>query len=129
MSEAANSFPLIYEISTRPWLYQLSSKYGSEIKLSNVPDSELDSIKSLGFDVVWMMGMWALGPYGLHHDQTTPSLLQSYAQVRAARIVLPRALGPHAPRSPPPLGPPRSAPHRCSLDTPRRISLAPRTRS
>lgn len=27
------------------------------------------------------MGVWSLGEYGLHHDETDPGLLQDYAQV------------------------------------------------
>lgn len=27
------------------------------------------------------MGVWSLGAYGLHHDQTDPGLLQDYARV------------------------------------------------
>jgi glycosidase len=71
----------MFEISTR-WLYGLSQKYGYNITLlSDIPVQEFKAIKSAGFDVVWMMGVWQLGQYGLHHDRTDPGLLQDYAQI------------------------------------------------
>jgi len=57
-------------------------KYGTNIStLSEVPDQELQAIQAMNIDMIWMMGLWHLGPYGLHHDQTDPSLLATYAQV------------------------------------------------
>ena len=73
-------FPSVYEISTRPWLYALSQASGAPVKLADVPKSEFQRIADLGFDVVWLMGVWSLGPYGLHHDQTDPGLLSNYAK-------------------------------------------------
>lgn len=74
--------PQMYEISTRPWLYLLSQKYGKTIsKLSDIPDAEFLALKQKGIDVVWMMGVWSLGAYGLNFDRTDPGLLQSYNQV------------------------------------------------
>lgn len=70
------------EISTRPWLYSLSQKYGRQIsKLSDIPSEELQAIVNQKYDVVWFMGVWSLGEYGLHHDRTDPNLLKSYANV------------------------------------------------
>jgi hypothetical protein len=63
-SQSAPRFPLMFEISTRPWLYGLSQKYGYNITLlSDIPVQEFKAIKSAGFDVVWMMGVWQLGEH------------------------------------------------------------------
>eukprot|EP01118_Nematostelium_gracile_P000619 TRINITY_DN10670_c0_g1_i1.p1 TRINITY_DN10670_c0_g1~~TRINITY_DN10670_c0_g1_i1.p1 ORF type:complete len:505 (-),score=114.64 TRINITY_DN10670_c0_g1_i1:32-1546(-) len=71
----------MFEISTRPWLYSLSQKYGTNItQLSQIPDDELSTIAQQGYKYVWFMGVWELGAYGLHHDRTDPGLLQGYAQ-------------------------------------------------
>ena len=48
----------IYEINTRIWLRELSSRYRKEIRLDNVPDEEIERLKELGFDAVWLMGTW-----------------------------------------------------------------------
>lgn len=73
--------PTIYEISTRPWLYSLSQKYGKSIKLRDVPTAEWKAIAAMNMDVVWLMGIWSLGEFGLNHDRTTPSLLEGYSKV------------------------------------------------
>src|SRR5436190_2452083 len=56
------SAPLLYEINTRAWLRELSEKAGHPIGLSNIPDSELERWKQLGFTHIWLMGVWNIGP-------------------------------------------------------------------
>ena len=74
--------PRILEISTRPYLYSLSEKYGRSItKFRDIPDQEFVNLAGGNYTHVWFMGVWALGPYGLNHDRTDPNLLASYAQV------------------------------------------------
>eukprot|EP01117_Protostelium_nocturnum_P007897 TRINITY_DN2819_c0_g1_i1.p1 TRINITY_DN2819_c0_g1~~TRINITY_DN2819_c0_g1_i1.p1 ORF type:complete len:544 (-),score=179.60 TRINITY_DN2819_c0_g1_i1:15-1646(-) len=71
----------LMEISTRPWLYYLSHKYNSNItQLSDIPIDEFKAFKDRGIEWVWMMGLWELGNYGLHHDRTDPGLLSDYKQ-------------------------------------------------
>eukprot|EP01129_Flabellula_baltica_P006511 TRINITY_DN2445_c0_g1_i1.p1 TRINITY_DN2445_c0_g1~~TRINITY_DN2445_c0_g1_i1.p1 ORF type:complete len:519 (-),score=99.77 TRINITY_DN2445_c0_g1_i1:18-1553(-) len=74
-------YPIVYEISTRPWLYELSVKYGTQVKLVDVPVQEFLEIQAAGYNTVWLMGMWHLGEAGLHFDRTNPDLLASYAKV------------------------------------------------
>lgn len=50
--------PHLYEINTWVWLEELSSKYGHELRLQEVPDEEWDRLANLGFDFVYLMGMW-----------------------------------------------------------------------
>ena len=65
-----SAHPILYEISTRPWLYELSKKYGRSItKLKDIPLSEFDKLKNSGIEIVWMMGVWKLGTYGLEFDR------------------------------------------------------------
>lgn len=55
-------YPTMYEISTRPWLYELSRKYQRNIsRLIDIPREEFMQLKSQGVDIVWMMGVWELG--------------------------------------------------------------------
>ncbi|HKV03788.1 MAG TPA: alpha-amylase family glycosyl hydrolase [Candidatus Acidoferrales bacterium] len=62
-SRSAPQYPLrphphLYEINTWAWLEELSARLGRPIKLADVPDSEWDALAKLGFDVVWLMGVW-----------------------------------------------------------------------
>ena len=62
--------PFLYEINTRPWLYELSIKYKKPItRLTDIPLKEFDELAKNGVDIVWMMGVWKLGEYGLDFDR------------------------------------------------------------
>ncbi len=54
--------PLLYEINTRCWLWELSGKQGANITLANVPESEFAQWRRLGFTHLWLMGIWSVGP-------------------------------------------------------------------
>ena len=75
--------PILYEISTRPWLYELSKKHGKDIKkLRDIPLEEFDYLKENGIEIVWMMGVWKLGIYGLNFDKKSDysSVLPGWTQ-------------------------------------------------
>lgn len=51
----------MYEISTRPWLYELSQKYGYNIStLRDIPMEELKALAVQGVTYVWFMGVCIL---------------------------------------------------------------------
>lgn len=52
------SNPHLIEINTRLFLYEMRKKYSPDITLSSVPDEEWLKLKHLGFDIVWLMGVW-----------------------------------------------------------------------
>jgi Alpha amylase, catalytic domain len=54
--------PHLHEINTWAWLDQLSARSGRQITLAEVPDSEWSSFAELGFDIVWLMGVWQRSP-------------------------------------------------------------------
>ncbi|MEW5826519.1 MAG: alpha-amylase family glycosyl hydrolase [Candidatus Bipolaricaulota bacterium] len=56
--------PTLYEINTWPWLDQLSQATGRRVTLDSVPQTELDRIAALGFDGVWLMGVWQRSAVG-----------------------------------------------------------------
>ncbi len=56
------SNPIIYEINTLLWLRELTLRYGHEINLGNVPESEWRRLGELGFSGVWLMGVWQRSP-------------------------------------------------------------------
>lgn len=57
--------PALYEINTYMWLYELSQQSGKSINLGNVPAAEWDRLKQLGFDYVWLMGIWKRSGAGI----------------------------------------------------------------
>ena len=54
--------PHILEINTRSWLHRLSEEHGRTMTLNDVPEEFLDRVKNLGFDAVWLMGVWQESP-------------------------------------------------------------------
>ncbi|HKV49360.1 MAG TPA: alpha-amylase family glycosyl hydrolase [Candidatus Acidoferrales bacterium] len=70
--------PHLYEINTYAWLEGLSVKLGRSILLSDVPDSEWDTIVEMGFDIVWLMGIWQRSPVSQKLSQQAPSHYAGY---------------------------------------------------
>lgn len=75
------SHPLVYEINTRVLLRELDGKTGEQVTLATIPDEMLDEWALLGFDAIWMMGVWTTGNIGLEIARSEESLLQSYKAV------------------------------------------------
>ena len=79
----ASPFPLrrhphLYEINTWAWLEELSARAGRQIGLRDVPDSEWDSFARLGFDIVWLMGMWQRSPRSREIAMADPGMRSAY---------------------------------------------------
>ena len=54
--------PHLYEINTWSWLRQLSIRAKRTVKLDDVSNAEWDGLAELGFDVIWLMGIWQRSP-------------------------------------------------------------------
>ncbi len=57
-------YPSLYQINTRVWLTELSRARGQPATLDDIPDAELDRLKELGFDWIWMLSVWQTGSAG-----------------------------------------------------------------
>jgi hypothetical protein len=77
------SNPHLYEINLMPWLEELSGREGRKITLSNIPASEWSMLKSMGFDFIWLMGVWERSPRSRAIGRGLSDL------VEACRAVLP----------------------------------------
>lgn len=72
--------PHLYEINSWAWLEELSAKYSRRITLREVPAAEWDEIARLGFDFVWLMGVWERSPLGRRFFQTDASSFPGFDQ-------------------------------------------------
>ena len=70
--------PLICEINTWVWLDEFSRREGRVLTLSSVPDAEWDQIASLGFNAVWLMGVWERSPEGIRISMANDGLLADF---------------------------------------------------
>jgi glycosidase len=83
--------PFIYELNTWVWLDELSRRHGAVPDLGRVPPVEWDAIAALGFDAVWLMGVWERSPAGvaiaLQNDALVASFRQALPDVSSADVV------------------------------------------
>lgn len=70
--------PQLYEISTLPWLFRLSKQLGRSIRIADVPHSEWEQLRSFGFDLIYLMGIWRRSPEGRRLSRSQPSLFKRY---------------------------------------------------
>lgn len=70
--------PVIYEINTWVWLRELAKKHRRPVDLGTVPAREWDDIAALGFDAVWLMGVWERSPAGIAISMRNPGLLEDF---------------------------------------------------
>ena len=54
--------PHILEINTRAWLKRLEAKHGRAFTLKDIPEPFLDTVQAMGFDALWLMGVWKQSP-------------------------------------------------------------------
>ena len=66
--------PFIYEINTWVWLGEL------ECRLDTVPPEQWDTIAELGFDAVWLMGVWERSPAGIGIALQNAGLVDSFTR-------------------------------------------------
>ena len=64
--------PFVYELNTCVWLGELDATLG------DVPAAEWDAIAALGFDAVWLMGVWQRSPAGIAIALENPGLVESF---------------------------------------------------
>ncbi len=77
--------PHLYEINTWAWLEKLSARAGRLIKLGDIPDAEWDALARLGFNAIWLMGVWRRSPE-VAPNRARRSLKHSAIRSRAAGL-------------------------------------------
>ncbi len=67
----------LYQINTRVLL----STLGRNATLDDIPDTLLDQLASRGFDWIWLLGVWTIGPTGRFISRTHPEWRRDYVAV------------------------------------------------
>ncbi len=70
--------PFIYELNTWVWLGELGRRIDENIGLGEVAAKEWDAIAALGFDAVWLMGVWERSPAGVEIALGNEGLVESF---------------------------------------------------
>ncbi len=74
--------PHILEINTRAWLKRLEAKHGHAFTLENIPEQFLDTMQAMGFDALWLMGVWKQSPKAVEIARASQDIQN---QVRAIK--------------------------------------------
>ncbi|MCL6258325.1 alpha-amylase family glycosyl hydrolase [Aquiflexum sp. TKW24L] len=78
MTKAKRNYPTLYQVNIRVWLNSISIKLCKRATLDDIPDHELDKIKEMGFEWVWLMGIWQTGSRGKEISRTNQDLLDEF---------------------------------------------------
>jgi glycosidase len=65
-------------VNTRVLINELSASTRKKITLATIPDSVLDEWASIGFDAVWLMGVWSTGKTGQKIAREYPGVQEEY---------------------------------------------------
>lgn len=74
------AYPTLYQINARTWLNRCARQTGNATTLADIPDSELDEIAELGFDWVYLLGVWQRSEAGRRMAQRDARLRQEVLQ-------------------------------------------------
>ncbi|HEX4164235.1 MAG TPA: alpha-amylase family glycosyl hydrolase [Bryobacteraceae bacterium] len=78
-NHARIAHPLLYEVHTRDWLSRFSD--GVRLcQLDELPDHELDRIAGLGFNWIWLLGIWQTGPLAADISRNNPAWRLEYQE-------------------------------------------------
>ncbi len=74
----AVAYPSLYQINTRVWLDQISTRSGKAATLDDIPEEEISRIANLGFNWVYLLCVWQNGAIGQHAARQDPELNKAY---------------------------------------------------
>lgn len=73
-------YPSLYQINTRVLLQERGQQLGRAATLDDVPDADLDRWAGLGFDWVWLLGVWQTGTAARDVSRSNPDWRHEYLQ-------------------------------------------------
>ncbi len=78
MNKGSSRHPTLYQINTRVWLEELSGRLGRKVTLDGITDEQLDRLKRLGFDWIYLLGVWQTGDAGRQVSRSNPEWRTDY---------------------------------------------------
>lgn len=67
-------YPRLLELNSRIWI----KRFGNNATLADVPDSQIDFWKSIGYNYIWLMGVWDNNKKVIDEYCFEPDLIKSY---------------------------------------------------
>ena len=79
-SSVRSLYPLLYQINTRVWLNDLSSRIGRSATLDDIPDSQLDELAARGFEWIWLLSVWQTGTAAQQISRSNPEWRKEFQE-------------------------------------------------
>lgn len=73
-------YPMLYQLNTRVRLGELSRELGRAATLDDLPDEDLRRLGELGFDWLWLLGVWRTGEAGRAVSRSHREWRQDFAR-------------------------------------------------
>ena len=73
-------YPSLYQVNTRVWLTSLSQTLGRPAQLDDIPDAELDRLAKMGFDWIWFLSVWQIGPAAQAVSRANPEWRREFLE-------------------------------------------------
>lgn len=74
-------YPSLYQVNTRVWLQQLAKSFNRPATLDDISDAVLDEWVRLGFDWIYLLGVWQTGTIAPQVSRTNPEWVAAYHQL------------------------------------------------
>jgi len=78
MSSNLRKHPHLYEANARVFLNRVSTQHERRLTLAEVPGEEWQRLSRMGFDVIWLMGVWQRSPGARRQALLDPNLRRRY---------------------------------------------------
>ena len=76
----------VYQLNTRVWLREMAEELGRPINLADIPDAQLEQFSTLGFEFIWLLGIWKTGAAGRKVSATNPDWRPGYQETLGAGL-------------------------------------------
>ncbi|MBE7210153.1 MAG: alpha-amylase [Gluconacetobacter diazotrophicus] len=76
---ASPANPSLYQVNTRVLLRGISDRLERQATFDDIPDEALAALGALGFDWVWMLGVWRTGEAGRAISRADPAWREQFA--------------------------------------------------
>jgi hypothetical protein len=73
-------YPSLLQVNTRIWPTQLSRELPRAATLDDIPDGELDRLRGMGFDWVWLLSVWNTGTAGQRVSRENPEWRKEFTE-------------------------------------------------
>jgi hypothetical protein len=81
VTKPISKHPTLYELNVRAQLTELSMQLSRPATLDDFPSAELDRLAALGFEWIWLLGVWQTGETGRNISRALPQLRDGYQHV------------------------------------------------